>query len=85
MIQSRHQSMEERFLLPQLVAVADGTTDDAPQHIAAAFVRRQHAVGDQEEQARIWSAMTRREGLFLSLAPVALAAASISFMKRSIS
>ncbi|MNS87818.1 hypothetical protein D3C72_1217730 [compost metagenome] len=40
--------MEERGLLAQLVAVADGAAHDAAQHVAAAFVAGDHAVDDQE-------------------------------------
>ena len=40
--------VEERLRLPELVAVAQRAADDPPQHVAAAFVARDHAVGDQE-------------------------------------
>jgi hypothetical protein len=43
-----HQLVEERLLLAQLIAVADGAAHDAALHVAAAFVRRDHAVGHQE-------------------------------------
>ena len=40
--------MKERLLLAELVAVADGAADDPAQHVAAALVAGDHAVGDQE-------------------------------------
>lgn len=43
-----HQLVEERGAAAQLVAVADGAADDPAQHVAAAFVARDHAVDDQE-------------------------------------
>ena len=43
-----HQFVEKRCFLTQLVAVANGAADDAPLHIAAAFVRRNDAVADQK-------------------------------------
>ncbi len=46
--QVRHQLVEERRLLAQLVAVADGAAHDAALHVAAAFVARDHAVAHQE-------------------------------------
>ncbi len=42
------QQVEEGLLLAELVAVADGAADDPAQHVAAAFVARNHAVDDQE-------------------------------------
>ena len=35
----------------ELVAMTDGAADDAPQHVAAAFVRRQHTVNDKERRS----------------------------------
>ena len=46
--QRRHQLVEERRALAELVAVAHGAARDAAQHVAAAFVRRHHAVDDEE-------------------------------------
>ena len=46
--QVRHQLVEERRLLAQLVAVADGAAHDAALHIAAAFIGWNHAVAHQE-------------------------------------
>ena len=46
--QCRNDLVEEAAGGAQLVTVAAGATDDAAQHITAAFVRRQHAIGDQE-------------------------------------
>ena len=48
LVQVRHQPVEERFFLTELVAVANGPADDPAQHVAAAFVARDHAVHDQE-------------------------------------
>ena len=58
-----HQLVEERRLLAQLVAVADGAADDAALHVAAAFV----ATGSRRRLtrkavARMWSAITRSDG-----------------------
>jgi hypothetical protein len=39
---------KKRLRLAQLVAMADGAPDDAPQHVAAPLVRRHHAIDDQE-------------------------------------
>ena len=39
---------EERLRAPEQAAVADGAAQDPAQHVAAALVRRQHAVGDEE-------------------------------------
>ena len=46
--QVRHHAVEECGARAQLVAVADGAADDAAQYIAAAFITRDDAVGDQE-------------------------------------
>ena len=46
--QRRHQRVEEGLARTQLVAVADGAAGDAPQHVAAALVAGNHAVGDGE-------------------------------------
>ena len=42
------QLVEERPGLAELVAVTDGAADDPAQHIAAALVAGDHAVGDQK-------------------------------------
>ena len=42
------QQMKERLLLPELVAVADRAADDPAQHVAAAFVAGDHAIGDEK-------------------------------------
>ena len=47
-IEVRDELVEERLLLPELVAVADRAADDAAQHVAAALVAGNHAVDDQE-------------------------------------
>ena len=47
-VEVRHQAVEERLLLPELVAVADRAADDPAQHVAAPFVARNDAVDDQE-------------------------------------
>src|SRR5207237_684500 len=44
----RHELVEERWLNAKLVAVADRAANDAPEHIPAHFVQRQHTVNDQE-------------------------------------
>ena len=46
--QRRHQFPHQRFLRAHLVRVTHGPAHDPPQHVAAAFVGRQHAVGNQE-------------------------------------
>lgn len=46
--QGRHHLAEERLAYPQHPAVAQRTPDDPAQHIAAAFIGRQHTVDDQE-------------------------------------
>ena len=46
--QRRHQRVEEGLARAQLVAVADGAAGDAAQHVAAALVAGDHAVGDGE-------------------------------------
>src|SRR5450830_172490 len=46
--QRRDDLVEEAAVGAQLVTVAAGATDDTAQHVATAFIRRQHAVGNQE-------------------------------------
>src|SRR5690606_10224483 len=46
--QRRHNLVEERIGSAELVPVTHGATDDAPQYVAAALVRGEHAVGDEE-------------------------------------
>ena len=46
--QRRHQLMEKRPSLAQLVAMSDRTPDDASQYIAAPLVRRHHTIDDQK-------------------------------------
>ncbi|MNM68598.1 hypothetical protein D3C81_801620 [compost metagenome] len=46
--QRRDDLVEEATGCAQLVTVTAGATDDPAQHVATAFVGRQHAVGDQE-------------------------------------
>ena len=43
--------MEERFFLPQLVAVTDCAANDPPQHVSATFTARNDAIDDQELHA----------------------------------
>ena len=58
--QHRHELPHQRLLGAEQLGVAHGAAHDAAEHVAAALVRRQHAVGDQERRvARRWSAMTR--------------------------
>ena len=47
-VEVRDQPVEERLLLPELVAVADRAADDPAQHVAAALAAGDHAVDDQE-------------------------------------
>jgi hypothetical protein len=81
-----HQLVEERRLLAQLVAVADGAADDAALHVAAAFVRRDHAVGHQEGGGAdvVGDDAQRRVGQVLGCR-VSRPAAAISVSKMSIS
>ena len=46
--QRRHQLPHQRLFGPQQFGVAHGAPHDPAQHIAAAFVRGQHAIGDQK-------------------------------------
>ena len=46
--QISHEVMQERFLLSQLVAVTNRAADDAPEHVAAAFVAGNHAIDNHE-------------------------------------
>src|SRR3546814_12239205 len=46
--QRRNQLVEERAVQAELVPVADRTTHDATQDIAATLIRRHHAIRDQE-------------------------------------
>ena len=46
--QRSDQRVEEGLACAQLVAMADGAARDAPQHVAAAFVAGDHAVGHGE-------------------------------------
>ena len=46
--QVRHDAVEKRLALAQLVAVAQGAADDPAQHVAAAVVGGNHPVDDQE-------------------------------------
>ena len=46
--QRSDELVEEGFADAELVPVANGAADDPPQHIATAFIRRQHAINDQE-------------------------------------
>ena len=46
--QRRHHGVEERLFLAEHPTVTQSAADDPAQHVAAAFVGRQHAVDDQE-------------------------------------
>ena len=46
--QGRHQLVDHRILRAEDVRMAHGAAHDAAQHVAAALVGGQHAVGDQE-------------------------------------
>ena len=48
--QCRHQPPHQRILRPEQFRMPHGAAHDAAQHIAAALVRRQHAVGDEERR-----------------------------------
>ena len=47
-MKGRDEVREARPRRAKLVALADGATDDATQYVAAALVRGQHAIGDEE-------------------------------------
>ena len=46
--ESGHETVHQRFARAEQVCMAHGTAHDPPQDIAAAFVRRQNAIGHQE-------------------------------------
>ncbi len=46
--QRRHEAPQQRLLRAQDVRVPHGAAHDPAQHVAASFLRRQHAVGDEE-------------------------------------
>ncbi|ESY36729.1 hypothetical protein X747_26690 [Mesorhizobium sp. LNJC384A00] len=46
--QRRHQLPHQRLFGAEQLRMAHGAAHDAAQHVAATFVRRQHAIGDQE-------------------------------------
>jgi hypothetical protein len=46
--QGGHDLIKKRLRLAELIPMAHRAPDDAPQHIAAALVRRHHAIDDQE-------------------------------------
>ena len=48
--QERHEPPHQRLLGAKEFGVAHGAAHDAAKHVAAAFVRRQHAIGDQERR-----------------------------------
>ena len=48
--QHRHELPHQRLARAEQFGVAHGAAHDAAEHVAAAFVRRQHAVGDQERR-----------------------------------
>ena len=80
------QPVEERLLLPELVAVADGAADDAAQHVAAALVAGITPSHDQEGAGAdvIGDHVQRGDCEILGM-PVSRAAALISVWNRSIS
>ena len=43
------QFVEERLILPEFVAVADGAAHDAAQNVATAFIARQDAINHEED------------------------------------
>src|SRR2546428_10999647 len=42
--------MKKRFRLSEQSSMRDGSTNDLPQHIPAAFVRQQHTIGNQKSR-----------------------------------
>ncbi len=46
-----HHIAHEWLLLAELTAVPYAATENLAKHVAAAFIRRQHAVGDEERRA----------------------------------
>ena len=46
--QRRHQPPHQGLLGAEQFGMAHGAPHDAAQHIAAALIRRQHAIGDEE-------------------------------------
>ena len=48
--QRRHELPHQRLARAEQLGMAHGAAHDAAEHIAAAFVRGQHAVGDQERR-----------------------------------
>lgn len=83
--QVRHQAMEERLGLAQLVAMAQGAAHNAAQHVAAAFVAGNDAVDDEKGASADVIGDDLRELSARSFTPVSRAAAAISFWNRSIS
>ncbi len=43
-----HQLVEERFVLPELIAMAQCATNDTTQHVSAALTTGHHAIGHQK-------------------------------------
>ena len=84
-VEIANEPMEERLLLPELVAMADRAPDDAPQDVAATFAARHHAVDDQEcAGADVIGDHLERRAVEIG-ACVSRAAALMSVAKRSIS
>ena len=82
----RHERVEERLVLAELVAVADRAADDPAQHVAAAVVAGNHAVGDQERAgADVVRDHAQDSGSSGPSWCVASAAAAIRFRNRSMS
>ncbi len=50
LLERPHERVEERLALAEHETMANRTTHDPAQHVAAAFVRRQHAVCNQERR-----------------------------------
>ncbi len=48
--EGRHEAPDERLLAAEDVRVAHGAAHDPAQHVAAPFLRRQHAIGDEERR-----------------------------------
>src|SRR2546426_5682675 len=43
--------MKKRLRLPEQTSMRDGSTNDLPQHISAAFVRGQHSIRNQKRRS----------------------------------
>ena len=69
--QRRHELPHQRIAGPEQLGVSHGAAHDAAEHITAPFVRRQHAVGDQEGRRAqmVGDDPERGDGLLLRSSP----------------